>query len=287
MQRRALGWGVLTAGSAMVLWSVVGPVPISLAAAPAGSSPEEGEKLFQQMCATCHTIGGGKLVGPDLNGVTARRDRDWLLRFVKAPDKMFAEGDPIATQLLQEFDHIQMPNLGLTDQQVEALIAYLETQAGKAPAPQPAQAALPPGDADIGRALFIGSSRLQNGGPPCMACHSVGGIGALGGGALGPDLTQAFNKYNGETGLAAFLGGVPTPTMNAIWSQRPLTPQERAHLISFLRAASVSQRAPQVLDQLALLAAGGVVVLLALAHLFWRRRLSGGVRKAMLRQTEA
>lgn len=252
--------------------------------APSG---EEGEKFFQQKCAACHTLGGGKLVGPDLQGVTTRRDLEWLARFIKAPDKMFAEGDPIATQLLQEFNNVPMPNLGLTDPEVEAIIAYLESQEEKAPTPQPAQSALPPGDADRGKALFTGSMRFQNGGPSCMACHSVTGIGALGGGALGPDVTQAFQKYNGEAGLNAFLTGVPTPTMNAIWSQRPLTPQERAHLIASLRAASVSGRAPQVLVQLALLAVGGLVILLVLAHLFWRRRLSGGVRRTMLHQTEA
>lgn len=29
-------------------------------------SAEEGEQIFKQKCAGCHTIGGGRLVGPDL-----------------------------------------------------------------------------------------------------------------------------------------------------------------------------------------------------------------------------
>ncbi|MFN3338009.1 MAG: hypothetical protein ACK42I_10985, partial [Thermomicrobium sp.] len=48
---------------------------------------------------------------------------------------------------------------------------------------------LPPGDPIRGKELFTGVLRFENGGPPCQACHSIGGIGALGGGQLGPDLT--------------------------------------------------------------------------------------------------
>jgi cbb3-type cytochrome oxidase cytochrome c subunit len=65
-------------------------------------------------------------VGPDLAGVTARREREWLARFIKDPSQLFAAEDPIATQLLKEYG-VPMPKLGLTAQQIEALIAYLQT----------------------------------------------------------------------------------------------------------------------------------------------------------------
>lgn len=90
-------------------------------------SPQEGEALFREKCAACHTIGRGKLVGPDLQGVTTRRERAWLARWIQAPDRMMAERDPAAMQLLKEFNYVPMPNLGLKDQQVKALIAYLES----------------------------------------------------------------------------------------------------------------------------------------------------------------
>lgn len=277
---------------ALLLAGLMLAAVISLAqAAPPAQSPEEGHAIFEQKCAACHTIGGGKLVGPDLKGVTERREKDWLARWISTPDKMLAEKDPTAVQLLQEYNSVPMPNLGLSESDVQLLVAFLEHEAGgpeaeaehqPAQAPAPAPAAVPAGDPGLGKALFTGVTRFENGGPPCMACHSVAGIGALGGGALGPDLTPAFNKYNGATGLAAFLAGVPTATMSAVWSQKPLSPQEQANVIAFLQAASVSQRAPQALGQLAVLAIVGLVILLVLAQVVWQRRLKE-VRRPMIR----
>jgi cytochrome c2 len=33
-----------------------------------GNATETGQEIFQSLCATCHTIGKGKLVGPDQFG---------------------------------------------------------------------------------------------------------------------------------------------------------------------------------------------------------------------------
>ena len=51
------------------------------------------------------------------------------------------------------------------------------------------------GDPGRGQALFLGKAPLENDGPPCMACHNVGGSGLLGGGAVGPDLTEMSTFY--------------------------------------------------------------------------------------------
>src|SRR5262247_2965138 len=59
--------------------------------------PEKQEYLFQSRCGACHTIGQGDRVGPDLAGVTTRRDRTWLARYLAEPDRVRAEGDPIDT----------------------------------------------------------------------------------------------------------------------------------------------------------------------------------------------
>src|SRR5215510_2642810 len=41
-------------------------------------SNQPGQALFRKICAPCHTIGVGDRVGPDLRGITRRRDHVWL-----------------------------------------------------------------------------------------------------------------------------------------------------------------------------------------------------------------
>lgn len=88
-----------------------------------------GQTIFETQCTACHSIGAGDRVGPDLQGVTGRRDEAWLARWIAEPDKVLAEGDPIATQLLADFNNVPMPNLQLSTADVQNVIAYLENPA--------------------------------------------------------------------------------------------------------------------------------------------------------------
>lgn len=239
----------------------------------------DGEALFKEKCVACHTIGGGDLVGPDLQGVAERRDRAWLAQWILTPDQVLASGDPIATELFNKYNKIPMPNLALTADQVNVLLTYLGSGATIG------GATLPTGNAVAGKAFFVGDKRFENGGPQCMSCHSIAGIGALGGGSLGPDLTaNGYTKY-GE-GLGAFLSSPATVTMNAVWKDTPLTPQEQADLFAFMKDASVSGREPAALLQIALFAIIGAAALIVLAQFYWGKRLPG-VRKPMIERTLA
>ncbi|GLZ89356.1 hypothetical protein Pres01_54070 [Metapseudomonas resinovorans] len=95
-------------------------------------NPEAGRFLFRSACSACHTIGQGDSLGPDLKGITSRRDKDWLRRFIKAPDQMLDQNDPTAMELFMKYNRVRMPNLRLGDEDVEVLIHYLESQ-GAAP----------------------------------------------------------------------------------------------------------------------------------------------------------
>ncbi len=236
----------------------------------------EGQAIFAQKCQACHTIGGGRLVGPDLQGVTQRRDLAWLKGFIAAPDQVLASGDPIATQLLAEYNNVPMPNLALSPAEVDALIAYLEnpTAGGAANVP-PAAAPVGAGDPARGQALFSGQVRLQNGGVSCIACHSAAGLPALGGGALGPDLTQVVQRYGGEAGTASVLASLPFPTMQGFFATRPLTPQEQADLLAYFVWAG-AQPAPQPtttpVTWFWAVGVGGALALFAGMALFWPRQ---------------
>jgi protein SCO1/2 len=89
---------------------------------------DRGEYTFRNHCAACHTIGRGDLVGPDLRGVTAKRDRQWLSRFITVPDQVLASGDPTARALAAKYKQVLMPNLGLGTADAEVLIDYLKKQ---------------------------------------------------------------------------------------------------------------------------------------------------------------
>jgi len=98
----------------------------SYAEVPTSRMPEKQEYLFHSRCGACHTIGNGDRVGPDLAGVTRRRDRAWLGRYLAEPDRMRAEGDPIATALFKKYNGVPMPNLRLSSIEIAALLSYLE-----------------------------------------------------------------------------------------------------------------------------------------------------------------
>ena len=93
----------------------------------------QGEYLFGSRCSACHTIGQGEKLGPDLAGVTTRRDRNWLARYVLQPDKMLAEGDPIAASLSEKYKGARMPNVNLGAADVRAVLSFIESRDTSAP----------------------------------------------------------------------------------------------------------------------------------------------------------
>jgi cytochrome oxidase Cu insertion factor (SCO1/SenC/PrrC family) len=91
-----------------------------------------GEKLFYSRCADCHTIGQGDTIGPDLKGIAQRRDATWLRRWIKEPDVMLAERDTIAQEMLARYSGINMPNLKLTENDVEQVLKFIDSESSSA-----------------------------------------------------------------------------------------------------------------------------------------------------------
>ena len=170
------------------------------------------------------------------------------------------------------------------------VLAYVEL-VGVAAAPG---APTPTGNVATGHALFTGATPLHNSGPACIACHTVAGVGALGGGSVGPDLTAVFTRY-GQAGLAAALANPPFPAMQPLFRDHPLTPAEQADLIAYFQQAAGQhpaslQPAPTGLTynrrslptvEIAFLAVIGAAVLLLAANVIWRDRLTG-VRRPLV-----
>ena len=107
----------------------------SYADAPQIRPPSSGEELFRTRCASCHSLGpqdgqglGLRDIGPDLLGVTGQRDPDWLRRWIKEPDRLLKEQDPLAVELFARYNRVPMPNLRLDDTSVTAILDFLQAE---------------------------------------------------------------------------------------------------------------------------------------------------------------
>lgn len=90
-----------------------------------------GQGLFLKACASCHTIGKGDKIGPDLAGVSTRRSRSWLTSFIARPDKMRDARDPTAMELYEKYNRVMMPYLGLSEIDAEDALSYIDGETAK------------------------------------------------------------------------------------------------------------------------------------------------------------
>ena len=239
-------------------------VPGSAAAAGGGSA------LFKQNCSSCHSVGGGTGVGPDLKGVVTANNGRAIAAFIADPAKAIA-GDPRLGALVKKFHGLTMPSLGLSQAQIAALVTYLGAGAREA---RPAAATPVAGNVAAGENLFTGATQLTHGGAACISCHSIAGTGKLGGGRVGPDLTRAVSRYGGSSGLASVLSNIAFPAMVPVYRSHPLTRSEQADLAAFLASSRQTAPAPAAdhTPLLVLLGASVTAATLALMLVVWPRR---------------
>jgi mono/diheme cytochrome c family protein len=238
---------------------------------------DKAAKYFDENCSACHSIGAGALAGPDLKGVTERRQRAWLIKFIQNPDALIVAGDPIAKQLEKEAQGMEMPAFHISNVQVEEVLDYIARQSAQAAAPVEAVVTVDPQAAGAGREFFQGERKLASGGPACIACHTARGAEGLGGGALGPDLSLSYERLGKTKGLSGWLSATPTPIMTATYKTRPLRPQEIAAVTAFLQQAGTGGNAAGDTGRRKFLGAAGGCTLLALVMIggAWRNRLRG------------
>jgi mono/diheme cytochrome c family protein len=257
---------------------------------PAARAQQNVETFYKQNCAACHTIGGGKLLGPDLKGITQARGHEWLEKWLQNPQAMIDNGDAVAVKLKDEYGGMVMPAApGMTPQMAESLLNFIAAKSGEsseAAKASPAQET-PFTEQQVaeGKALFLGRKTFQERGASCVACHAVRSAGgALGGGKLGPDMTLVYKRLNGRKGLEAWLSNPASATMKPIFSKHPLKPDEISALTAFFEQTSKETSAePAGTYRLRLILLGlvGATIGLVLLGLIWKRRIRG-VRRALV-----
>ncbi|MFN3309435.1 MAG: c-type cytochrome [Anaerolineales bacterium] len=243
------------------------------------SSAEDVAIYFRQNCASCHTIGGGRLTGPDLKNVTQRLDRGWLERFILNPKALIDSGDPYAVKIKQESRDVIMPTIPtLTPDLVKELINLIEAESkletsqfvGLTVGDEPFTST----QIDQGLRIFQGKVKLSNGGAACISCHTVNGLGGLSGGRLGPDLTLVYERLQGRRALASWLNAPATITMQPLFAAKPFTQDEILALTAFFEeiARKGGQDTSPAALNFFLIGLIGTIVALTLFETIWKGR---------------
>ncbi len=261
----------------MKLKSIV--ISLSIVTVSFTLNAQDGKEVFKQNCSACHSIGKGKLVGPDLAGIADRRAEEWIVSFVKNA-QAFGETDADAKTIINEYGY-PMPNQNVNDAEIKAIISYIaesspattasvkETEPVEEkvadPTLDPANASA--NDITSGLHLFEGSKRLENGGVSCITCHNVQHKDLIAGGLLAKDLTKVYERLGGA-GLNGILSAPPFPAMASSYQNHPLTEKEIYQLSAFFNDAAVNNvYQPQRVYNDHLLLYGGGVAFLVIASI--------------------
>ncbi|MBI4503470.1 MAG: cytochrome c [Gemmatimonadetes bacterium] len=242
---------------------------------------DRGQETFQGVCAACHTIGGGRLVGPDLRGVTERRSEQWIIDFVQHSQRLVSAGDSTAVALFKEYQEIPMPDQPLSADEVRQLLGYIRGASASGAGLGPVVAEATEEQILLGREFFQGTERFANGGPSCTSCHDVTDEAITGGGVLARELTTAFSRLGGP-GVQSVIANPPFPVMQRAYRDNPLTEPEVAALVGFLGLVGAQQALHQPRGsgpKLFAAGLGGAVLLLALYSLAWGGRSRGSVNQ--------
>ncbi len=254
---------------------------------------QSGEETFKLKCSPCHTIGKGKLVGPDLAGVTKRLDEAWLVKFIKSSQTVINSGDEYAKQQFEQFNKVVMPDAGLNDSEIKTLLTYIESQGGTAITQTTVSTIRPlseatPNNVEKGKKLFSGELRLVNGGASCVSCHNVPDVTILGGGNLAIDLTNSYTRLS-ETGLTSMIQTQPFPVMQQAFINNAITDEEVFDLSAYLKYVDeVNKNAQQTNQPVNLLYSGigGLFVLLIIFAGLWHSRRKQSVNHEIYKRQE-
>ncbi len=263
-------------------------------------SQNTGEKIFLSVCRACHTIGQGRLVGPDLANIQNKLEEGWIIKFVKSSQTMVKSGDKEAVKIFNEFNKMIMPDQALSDAQIISVINYIKekspkgTDAKKAASPKFTLTNSLGFDLDkagkdeygIGLKYFTGEKRFMNSGPACISCHNVVNDKLIGGGKLSKDLTNAFSRLN-AAGVDAILKSPPFPIMRTAFNEKELTEDERYYLLAFLKMAdydSIYQHPINYNNKFIYSSVVGIILLLGFFGVVWFGRKKGTVKKDIFKR---
>lgn len=85
----------------------------------------KGAEIFKANCTACHRP-DKKFIGPAPKGVLDIRTPEWVMNMILNPEVMVVE-DPLAKELLMEFNGSPMANQNLSEADARAVLEYFRT----------------------------------------------------------------------------------------------------------------------------------------------------------------
>ncbi len=99
-------------------------------------SADRGKELFTSKCTSCHKI-GKKMIGPDLTGISEKREESWLISWIRNNQEMIKAGDADAVAIYEEYNKTAMTAFPeLSDDDIRSILVYIDEKASAAPPKQ-------------------------------------------------------------------------------------------------------------------------------------------------------
>ncbi len=223
-----------------------------------------GENIFKAQCVVCHAADGGGGVGPNLTDEYwlhggSINNIYWVIKYGVPEKGMISWKSQLAPEDIRDVSSYIITLKGTTaakpkEPQGERYEKLAPVMIPELPA---AERDLRPtissvkdtmDNIQIGRGLFSGSIRFNNGGPGCITCHHVTENVLPTGALIAPDLTNVYSRLDEKT-ITKYATTPYHPTMQKAYKDKTVTREEVATLISFFEYVGTATAHQRQRDQ--------------------------------------
>ncbi|MEO8772769.1 MAG: c-type cytochrome [Gelidibacter sp.] len=104
----------------------IGPIKsVTLGAEIDQAMADKGKEVYNMNCTACHKV-DKKFIGPAPKGILERRTPEWVMNMIMNPEEM-TQKDPLANDLLVEFNGSPMANQNMSEEQTRQMLEYFRT----------------------------------------------------------------------------------------------------------------------------------------------------------------
>jgi nitrite reductase (NO-forming)/hydroxylamine reductase len=240
---------------------------VTMASPAFAQTTDQGAEIYEGSCARCHQSDGLGTPGtyPPLADNPDAGDHGYVVDVV-------TNGLDGKVIMGVSYDSA-MPSFAnrLSPEEIDMVAGYVVVLSGGGGGTSSPTTTVPagPSSAPAGENIFTGFTRLTNGGPACIACHSAGEYDRLGGPGMAIDLNGIVDTF-GTAGFVAAITDPLVPPMIAVFNEHPITEAEANNLAAYLETTSANDAGGSSVDLLTAIGLVGFVVLLLITSGFIR-----------------